>query len=144
MDNILLDTHIFLWYVSRQTRNIPGAILGLIADPTQANVFVSGISFIECITKHKLGRDDFRLPEPVSHNLTRWRQECLFDFLPLTETVMPHYEALPLPEEMTPVHKDPFDRMLIAQCVAENMVFATVDEKIKQYAGKVKGFRILF
>ncbi len=118
---LLLDTHIFLWWLSDDPL-LPAAAKAAIADPA-SEVFVSAASVWEIAIKHALGRLDF----PVAQIST-----VIADagFVPLgIET-----EHALLAGSLPPHHHDPFDRMLIAQAIREGLTIVSVDRAIRRYS----------
>ena len=116
---LLLDTHIFLWWISDWGR-IAEAVRGAIADPTN-EVFVSAVSGWEIGVKKAKGH----LVAP--HNLAAVVGEKDLAHLPLTFDHAERAANLPLH------HRDPFDRMLIAQAQAEGLTLVTRDSRIPLY-----------
>lgn len=116
---LLLDTHTFLWWVSDWDQ-IAKPAREAIADPDN-EVFVSAVSGWEIGVKKAKGR----LTAP--NNLTAVVEEKQFQHLPLT---FGHAErAATLPTH----HRDPFDRMLVAQARVEGLVLITRDARISLY-----------
>ncbi len=116
---LLLDTHTFLWWVS-DWEQIAEPAREAIADPGNT-VFVSAVSGWEIGVKRAKGR--LVAPE----NLAPVVAEKGFEHLPLT---FEHAErAAVLPAH----HRDPFDRMLVAQAQADELVLATRDARIARY-----------
>lgn len=116
---LLLDTHAFLWWVS-DWEQIAETTRDAIADPRN-EVLVSAVSGWEIAIKKAKGR----LTAP--DNLAAVVEEKGFGHLPLT---FEHAEsAAALPSH----HRDPFDRMLIAQAQAEGLVLVTRDARIPSY-----------
>ena len=116
---LLLDTHTFLWWVSDWDQ-IAKPARQAIADPSN-EVFVSAVSGWEIGVKKAKGR----LTAP--DNLTAVVEEKQFQHLPLT---FEHAErAATLPAH----HRDPFDRMLVAQARVEGLVLITRDARISLY-----------
>lgn len=120
---LLLDTHIFLWYISADT-NLPFAYQDLIRDPAN-NVFLSVVSVWESIIKYDLGK--LPLPSAPADYLTQQRESHQIQSLPVTEEVLFHFAKLPL------LHRDPFDRMMIAQAMHHGLTLVTLDNAIKAY-----------
>ena len=116
---LLLDTHAFLWWVSDWDR-IAESAREAIADPNN-EVFVSAVSGWEIGIKKAKGR----LVAP--DNLAVVVEEKRFEHLPLTFAHAERAAALP------PYHRDPFDRMLIAQAQSEGLVLVTRDSRIPHY-----------
>ena len=116
---LLLDTHTFLWWVS-DWREIAEPAREVIADPNN-EVFVSAVSGWEIGIKKAKGR----LVAP--DNLAAVVEEKRFEHLPLTFDHAERAATLP------PRHRDPFDRMLIAQAQAEGLTLVTRDSRIPLY-----------
>ena len=121
--NILLDTHIFLWWLFDDSR-LPEGVRGDIENLNN-QIFVSSASVWEISTKFRLGK----LPEAasVARNVTRWIEKA--GFQPLS--VSPEHAQLAGDWKMS--HRDPFDRMLAAQSQIEKMFLATVDKMLLQF-----------
>jgi PIN domain nuclease of toxin-antitoxin system len=120
---LLLDTHVLLWWLedcpSLSTRSRE-----LIADP-ENTVFVSAVSMWEIWLKQSLGK--LRLPLDFDERLAAEP----FENLPLTATQARRVALLPW------CHRDPFDRMLIAQAQSERLVLLTSDEALAAYGQAV-------
>ncbi len=116
---LLLDTRTFLCWVS-DWGEIDETAREAIADPGN-EVFVSGVSGWEVAIKKARGR----LVAP--DNLSALVEKKHFEHLPLTFEHAERAAALPMH------HRDPFDRMLIAQAQAEGLVLVTGDERIRLY-----------
>ena len=119
MSRFLLDTHVLLWWLTDDPR-LGASARQTIAD-AQNEVFVSAATGWEVAIKWALGK--LRAPDELE---TGVKEE---GFVPLSITFR-HAEqagALPL------LHRDPFDRVLIAQALAEDLILITNDERIKRY-----------
>ncbi|MYE35611.1 MAG: type II toxin-antitoxin system VapC family toxin [Gemmatimonadales bacterium] len=116
---LLLDTHAFLWWVSDWDQ-IAEPARDAISDPGN-EVFVSAVSGWEIGTKKAKGR----LTAP--DNLADVVEEKRLAHLPLT------FEHAERAATLPPHHRDPFDRMLIAQAQAEGLVLITRDARIPLY-----------
>lgn len=116
---LLLDTHAFLWWLS-DWDEVAEPARAAIANPLN-EVFVSAVSGWEIGIKKARGR----LVAP--DNLADMVEEKRFEHLPLTFAHAERAAALP------PRHRDPFDRMLIAQAQAEGMTLVTRDSRIPLY-----------
>ena len=123
MTKLLLDTHIFLWYLSGDTR-LPEFIRESIRDPGN-EVYLSVVSIWEAAVKHQLGK--LPLPEPPTAYLPVQRERHQISSLSLDEASVSQLAKLPS------IHRDPFDRMLIAQCRVEGFTLVTRDEMIERY-----------
>lgn len=121
--NILLDTCTFLWVVLSPER-LSMKATGLFNDPANI-VYLSAVSAWEIGVKHGLGR--IVLPEPPSRFVPAQRVGHEIDPLPLVEDTALRVESLP------PLHRDPFDRMLICQALAHGLVILTPDPEIRRY-----------
>ncbi|MFM7129645.1 MAG: type II toxin-antitoxin system VapC family toxin [bacterium] len=120
---LLLDTHIFLWYISGDS-NLPVAYRDLIRD-SDNNVFLSVVSVWESIIKYNLGK--LPLASPPADYLMQQRELHQIQSLPVTEEVLFQLAKLPL------LHRDPFDRMMIAQALHHGLTLVTLDNAIKAY-----------
>ena len=118
--NLLLDTHVFLWAVD-DNPNLSSAAREAIVDGNNI-VFVSAATAWEISIKRAIGK----LKIPESDYLEELR---LHRFMPLSITTE-HALAV---ENLPPHHKDPFDRMLIAQAQEEKLAIMTRDLRIKAY-----------
>jgi PIN domain nuclease of toxin-antitoxin system len=121
--DLLLDTHIFLWYISGAPQ-LPPVIRDHIRDPDN-QVYLSVISVWEAILKHQLGK--LPLPDRPETYLPQQRELHQIDALPLDEASVAQLGGLP------PLHRDPFDRLLICQAIQHSMTLATVDTAIPAY-----------
>ena len=108
---VLLDTHALIWFVAG-SENLPVVARSVIADAGN-EVFVSAVSAMEVTTKFRLGK----LPSAaaLANDFERVIAERGFLPLPITVGHAERAGAMAIP------HKDPFDRLLIAQAVAEGM-----------------------
>ncbi|HEV3416601.1 MAG TPA: type II toxin-antitoxin system VapC family toxin [Pirellulales bacterium] len=120
---LLLDTHIFLWYISADPR-LPVDLRNEIRDPAN-EVFLSAASIWEAVIKHSLGR--LPLPAPPAEYLPRQREAHRIAGLPVAEGAMMHLAGSP------PLHRDPFDRILVAQTLQHGLTLATTDVVVRAY-----------
>lgn len=120
---LLLDTHIFLWYLSADPR-LPNTMTQAIRQP-ENQVYWSVISLWECLVKHGLGK--LPLPDAPETWLPRQRQRHSIAALDMDEASIRHLVKLPA------LHRDPFDRMLICQAIEHGLVLVTVDEAVRRY-----------
>lgn len=117
---LLLDTHAFLWWDSNDAL-LPDGLRAAIASP-QNQVLVSAVTVWEIAIKRALGKLVF------GQGLGKAIEDYGFAALPIT---VEHAEwAGSLPQ----LHRDPFDRLLVAQAQLEGLVLVTVDEQIVRYA----------
>jgi PIN domain nuclease of toxin-antitoxin system len=121
--NILLDTHAFLWWVMDDSQ-LSDTAKAKIADPTNT-VYFSVISAWEIIIKEGTGK--LSLPEPSTTYIPS--RLASNQFMTLTVEMQHILQIASLPDH----HRDPFDRLLIAQSQIENIPFLTVDHLISQY-----------
>jgi PIN domain nuclease of toxin-antitoxin system len=121
----LIDTHIFIWWACEPER-ISDKTASLIKSRDN-NLYFSTASSWEVQIKASLGKITFK--EGWRTLLNREIEKNGFLILPVT---LEHTLAL---EKLPPLHKDPFDRMLIAQAMAEGMTIITEDSFIRQYPG---------
>ncbi len=125
--NLLLDTHLLLWAASDPQRLSPAAV-SLIEDSANTPYF-SAASLWEVVIKNSLGRADFNA-DP--HLLRRGLVENGYRELPITSR---HTLAV---SHLPPLHKDPFDRILVAQAESEGIVLLTGDDQVARYPGPVR------
>lgn len=121
---LLVDTHALLWYLAGD-QQLSQAAQAMIDDP-QVTVFVSAASAWEITTKYRIGklpRDYSGLAADVDGII----QQNGFTALPISLTHAQRAGALPGP------HKDPFDRMLIAQALSEGIPIASNEEIFDTY-----------
>ncbi len=121
---LLLDTHIFLWFISGDSRLRPD-VRDAIED-TANEVYLSPGSIWEAIVKHKLGK--LPLPKAPEIYLLQQRERHVIESLPLDEVSVARLAELPA------IHRDPFDRMLICQAIQHNLVIVTVDPTFNSYS----------
>ena len=121
--SILLDTHILLWWDSDPSRLTPTAS-ALCHDPANTLV-VSHVSAWEMQIKRQLGKLDMRLP--LADLLDEQRATNGIELLPIS---LSHILAL---GDLPPHHKDPFDRLLIAQANVEGLALLSADGVFDQY-----------
>ena len=120
---LLLDTHVFLWFVGAD-RRLPAAFRTAIQDPAH-DLFLSTASVWETVVKHQLGK--LPLPSPVTAYLLRQRDTHGIIGLPIDDDAMPHLARLPA------LHRDPFDRILVAQALQHGLAIVTVDPLVSAY-----------
>ena len=120
---ILLDTCEFLWLVTGDTKLSPSVATAL-RDP-QNQVFLSAVSFWEISVKHNLGK--LALPATPAEFIPAQREKHLIASLALDEAAVAQLSKL------APLHRDPFDRMLICQALAHGLTLASSDSLVRQY-----------
>lgn len=123
MTKILLDTHALIWWLEGGAKLSPAA-RRIIADP-EASVLVSSASAWEIAIKHHAGK--FRVPDLIKNFEGRVQRE---GFVELPISIEHAVKAAALPGS----HKDPFDRVLIAQSQLEDAAIVTRDPLFRKYA----------
>ncbi|HEX7325884.1 MAG TPA: type II toxin-antitoxin system VapC family toxin [Rhodanobacteraceae bacterium] len=124
---LLLDTHILLW-AAGQPKRLPAAARRLLNDPRHQLHF-SAASIWEVAIKHSLGRDDFRADPGL---LRRGLLENGYAEVPINSE---HAVAV---GALAPLHRDPFDRILIAQALVGGMLLVTADTQVARYPGPIR------
>jgi len=124
---LLLDTHLLLWAAGEPDR-LPSPARALLEDPANELIF-SVASLWEITIKCRLGRRDFSVDPRL---LRRGLLDNGYGELPVTSE---HAVAL---DSLPPIHKDPFDRILVAQATVEGIALLTVDPVLARYAGPVR------
>ena len=124
---LLLDTQLLLWVAGEPAR-LSKAARRLIDDPDNELLF-SAASLWEITIKSTLGREDFRV-EP------RVLRRALLDNGYL-ELAVSSQHAVSV-DSLPPLHKDPFDRLLLAQALVEGITLLTTDSQLAKYRGPVR------
>lgn len=124
---LLLDTHLLLW-AAGQSKRLSLAARKLISSPAHELVF-SAASVWEVAIKRGLGRSDFQADPRL---LRRGLLDNGYVELPIFSDHVVAIESLP------PIHKDPFDRLLVAQATVEGIILLTGDSVVAQYPGPVR------
>jgi PIN domain nuclease of toxin-antitoxin system len=127
----LLDTHLLIWSAFDDDR-LPKAVIEILNDASHELVF-SVVSIWETAIKQSLGRSDFQADADILRNglLAGGYEELRIESKHA-------FEVRSLPH----LHRDPFDRMLIAQAKVERLTLLTSDTDIQKYAGPIRGFEI--
>ena len=125
--NLLLDTHLLLWAAFQSSR-LPPEATTMIADP-QNRLWFSAASIWEVAIKRSLDRPDFRVDPGV---LRAGLLANDYAELPIAGRHCLGLSGLPA------LHADPFDRILIAQALAEGMLLLTADARVKAYPGPIR------
>ncbi|MER9654309.1 type II toxin-antitoxin system VapC family toxin [Mesorhizobium sp. M0152] len=126
---LLLDTHLLLWAAAEPDR-LPPAALAEIENPLNELLF-SAASLWEIAIKRGLGRDDFQVDPRL---LRRGLFDNGYHELPITSEHAVTVDGLPT------VHKDPFDRILVAQSIVEGITLLTMDDLVACYPGPIRKF----
>jgi len=124
---LLLDTHLLVWAMGEPER-LPACCVAMLEDPSNSLVF-SVASLWELVIKQALGRPDFNL-EP-----SLLRQALLdggWQELPIEAS---HALAV---SQLPPLHRDPFDRLLLAQAQVEGLLLLTADSQLSLYPGPIR------
>jgi PIN domain nuclease of toxin-antitoxin system len=123
---LLLDTHAFLWFVLNDSQ-LSAAARTAISDPNN-EVFVSPATFWEVAIKVSLGK--YTLAVPLEAFFQQGIQANGFKTLPIEFRHAAQVAALPFH------HKDPFDRMLIAQALVEGLTLVSIEAAFASYGVK--------
>jgi PIN domain nuclease of toxin-antitoxin system len=123
---LLVDTHLLLW-AAASSRRLPQAARRLLEDPANEVLF-SAASLWEIVIKAALRKSDFKVDVAL---LRPALVGMGFSELPVSGAHAQRLASLP------PVHKDPFDRMLVAQSLAEPLVLLTNDRVLAGYGDVV-------
>lgn len=121
--NLLLDTHTLIWFLNGDENNLSAKARQLITNSANS-CYVSIASLWEMAIKIRLGSLHF---EPGYGNLLTLLDQNGFELLPVTFHHTHHLLSLPMH------HRDPFDRLMIAQSMTESLLFVTADTNIHQY-----------
>jgi len=124
---LLLDTQILLW-AAGQPERLSAAARKLLNNRRNELLF-SAASLWEIAIKNTLGREDFRVEPRL---LRRGLLDNGYAELPVTSQHAVSIDVLP------PLHKDPFDRMLLAQATCEGITLVTGDAQLARYPGPVR------
>lgn len=125
--NLLLDTQILLWTVREPSRLSPTA-RALIADAANA-LFFSAASIWEIAIKHGRGRENFRF-DPLEMRIGLLDRGY--------EEIAVTGEHAVVVATLPPIHKDPFDRLLVAQALIDGLTLLTADRTLARYPGPIQ------
>jgi PIN domain nuclease of toxin-antitoxin system len=123
----LLDTHLLLW-VAGTPRRLSARTRQLLDDAESVLLF-SSVSLWEVAIKRGLGREDFAVEPRL---LLRGLRENGYEELPIRS------EHAIATNDLPDIHKDPFDRMLIAQSLVEGITLLTSDPLVARYPGPIR------
>jgi PIN domain nuclease of toxin-antitoxin system len=118
-----LDTHAFLWWIT-EDRRLSARAREVMADGSN-DLLLSAVSGWEIAIKASLGR--ISLPIPIDRFLSEQLQRNGIGTLPIEMSHALRVHALPL------LHRDPFDRLLVAQALLEKLRILTSDRQVAQY-----------
>ena len=124
---LLLDTHLLLWAAGEPSR-LSKEARNLIDDP-ENELFFSAASLWEVSIKRGLGRKDFKADPRL---LRRGLLDNGYGELPI------HSDHVVVLDTLPAIHKDPFDRILVAQAIVEGIELLTTDSQLAQYLGPVR------
>ena len=124
---LLLDTHLLLW-AAGQPEKLSAQARRLLEDPRSV-LYFSAASIWEIAIKRSLGREDFRVEPRV---LRRGLRDNGYEELVITSEHALATDGLP------PLHKDPFDHILLAQALSEGITLLTADATVAAYPGPVR------
>jgi len=124
---LLLDTHLLLWAAGEPNRLSTEACVFL--ESSKNELFFSAASLWEIAIKQGLGRNDFQVDAGL---LRRGLVDNGYSELPVASEHAVAISYLP------PIHKDPFDRILVAQAIVEGITLLTSDSLVAQYPGPVQ------
>lgn len=124
---LLLDTHLLLW-AAGQPERLPASARVLLEDARNQLLF-SPASLWEVAIKRGLEREDFRADPRL---LRRGLLDNGYGELPITSEHAVAVDGLPA------IHKDPFDRILVAQSIVEGIALLTADPLVAQYPGPIR------
>jgi PIN domain nuclease of toxin-antitoxin system len=124
---LLLDTHLLLWAAGEPQRLSKQA--RILIDNLENELLFSAASLWEVAIKRGLGREDFKVDARL---LRRGLLDNGYSELPIISDHVVATESLPL------IHKDPFDRILVAQATVEGVTLLTIDSVLSQYPGPIR------
>ena len=127
---LLLDTHLLLWAAAEPER-LPSDAIDLLSNPHHELLF-SAASLWEITIKSGLGRSDFQVDPRLFRRALLDRD---YVELPIDSSHAVAVANLPL------LHKDPFDRLLVAQAITEGFTLLTADQQVAQYPGPIRCIR---
>lgn len=124
---LLLDTHIFLWYITGNPR-LPAGVVPSIRDPGN-EVYLSVVSVWEVLVKFHLGK--LPLPKSPEVYIPQQRERHRIESLALDEASVRNLGRLPA------LHRDPFDRMLVCQAIQHRLTLISTDDAVRAYLNHV-------
>lgn len=120
MTPLLLDTHVVLWVISGDKKRIPSGVASLLEDQ-ETDVLLSAVVIWEIAVKRSIGKLD------AEDGWLRAIGQLGFNALPVSAAHAAATESLPWH------HRDPFDRLLVAQATVEGAALVTADSRIAAY-----------
>lgn len=121
---LLLDTHTLIWW-STSSENLPERVLGLLEDP-QNDLLLSIASVWEMQIKLQSGK--LKLGKPLSELIANQQASNELKILPIG---LSHVFAL---QSLPDLHRDPFDQIMVAQAIVENLPFVSSDSVLDGYS----------
>jgi PIN domain nuclease of toxin-antitoxin system len=123
---LLLDTCAFLWFAERP-ENLSAAARSVLRNP-DARLYLSAASIWEILVKFMAGKHmSLHVPQEPERYFVELRQRLGLEPLAVTEETAAQLPKLP------PVHRDPFDRLLICQAIEHGLTLVTPDKNIRRY-----------
>ena len=119
----LLDTHVLIWSIDEENNKIPPTTLNII-DNLNNELFLSIASLWEITIKLNIGKF---IPNIDIHDVYSYIRKSQLIILNIEEKHLLEYRHLPL------IHREPFDRLIIATSISENLTLITHDKKIQEY-----------
>ena len=124
---VLVDTHVLIWMAMKNTEKLSPLAINMVGSK-ENEIWFSAISILEIAIKQSLGRTDFTLDAATIR-----RAFLDIDFKELTVNGIQSAYVSRLPN----LHRDPFDRLLIAQAAVEGMTLITADVQVARYPGPI-------
>lgn len=121
---VLLDAHVFLWWATTRGSRLSERARNLLADDS-TDALVGAGALYEIAIKAQVGR--LELPAPADSYIPRLLRRFAFGVLPIAEEHALRAGTLPM------IHRDPWDRLLVAQAQLEGLAIVTADPAIGQY-----------
>ena len=125
--NLLVDTHVLIWFLN-DSDQLSAAHYEMLEDP-KTQIVVSAVSLFEMTTKVRIGK--LELPKQFRDTLTNVYAAFGFSSLDLKP------DHADLAGRLPGSHKDPFDRLLAAQAIVEDMAIMTIDRRIADLGARV-------
>ena len=123
---LLLDTHVLIW-MDTDPSQLSSAASSALQDPSNT-VYLSVVSVWEIIIKTRLNK--LTLQQPLAQLLS----DQIANGVQILPVQLPHVLAV---DTLPPIHKDPFDRLLLAQAIVEDAEFVTADHLFAQYPVRI-------
>jgi PIN domain nuclease of toxin-antitoxin system len=121
---ILIDTHILIWYTEADAA-LSSTMVSIIENP-ENSIYISVTSFYEIAIKIKIGKLSVN---KNFEDLYKQTTDAKIEILPISQNELTQYLNVPL----HPQHKDPFDRLIIATALANNLTLLSADKNFELY-----------